>query len=207
MSTISEERKPRDAADNVAHVLAHRVRVDILTVLHEGPASQKDLAAKLKLTLSNITHHINELKEAGAIEVAFSKFVGNVEQHFYRATATSTYAPEELAQMSREENQDLRQIIVQSITAELLASLRAGMLSADPYSSTAWDRVWLDQEGYRDLNENTQSFFDRTWEIAAESAERMAQSGEQGKTYIAATLAFERSRNEPNTEATVGHLG
>lgn len=80
------------------------------------------------------------------------------------------------------------------------------MLSSDPYVAIAWDRVWLDEEGYRDLSENTQRFFDRTWEIAAESAGRMAKSGEQGKTYIAATLAFERSRNEPNTEATVGHL-
>jgi DNA-binding transcriptional ArsR family regulator len=181
--------------------------VDILTVLHEGPASQTQLAEALHEPLSNISHHVNELKDAGAIEVAFTKLVGNVEQHFYRATATSTYEAEDLARLSQEEHQAFSRIIVQSIAAELLASLRAGMLSSNPYVAISWDRLWLDEQGYKDLSDNTDQFFDRSYEIAAESADRMASSGESGKTYIAGALAFERSRIEPNTAATVGHLG
>jgi biotin operon repressor len=181
--------------------------VDILTVLHEGPASQKQLAEELHEPLSNITHHVNELKEAGAIEVAFTRSVGNVEQHFYRATTTSEYGPEDLGRMTPEEHQSFSRIIVQSITAELLASLSAGMLSSDPFVGIAWDRLWLDEQGYRDLSENTQRFLDRSYEIAAEASGRVAKSGEEAKPYIAATLAFARSRKGPNTAATVGHLG
>ncbi|MBA3867156.1 MAG: helix-turn-helix transcriptional regulator [Solirubrobacterales bacterium] len=205
MPKTSERRKPRNAADAVAHVLAHRIRVDILTVLHEAPASQKQLAEELREPLSNISHHVNELKEAGAIEVAFTRAVGNVEQHFYSAAKFSA-EPEDLARLSRVDHQALSRIIVQSITAELLASLRAEMLSGDPYAATAWDRLCLDCRGYRNMNENVRQFFDRSYEIAAESGERMVKTGEAGKTYIAAAMSFERSRREANTTANVGHL-
>lgn len=206
MPKTSDQRKPRDAADAVAHTLAHRVRVDILTILHDGPASQKELASQLHQPLSNVTHHVNELKEAGAIDVAFTKKVGNVEQHYWRAVRTSTYYPEDLAKLTREEHQMLSRVIVQSITAELLASLRAGLLAGDPYAVTGWDRVWLDEQGYQDLNEGTCVFFNRMYEIAAESAARIADTGETPKLYIGAIQTFERSRMGPNTTVAVEDL-
>ena len=207
MPKTSDRRKPREAADAVAHALRHRLRVDILTLLHDGPASQKELSDGLRKPLSNITHHINELNEAKSIEVAFTKRVGNVEQHYWRAIRTSSYWPEDLAELTVEEHEALSRVIVQSIMAELLAALRAGHLAGDPYSSTAWDRVWLDERAYRDLNEATGTFFSRMYEAAAKSAARAAQSGETLKLYVGAVMAFERSRTEPNTTVTVGHLG
>ena len=204
----SGRRKTRDAADIVAHAVAHRLRVDILTVLHDGPASQKELSAQLHEPLSNITHHINELSDANAIEVAFTKKVGNVEQNYWRAVTTSCFwSPDDLAALTIEEHEVLSRIIVQSITAEMLAALRAGHLAGDPYAATAWDRVWLDERGYRDLNEATGTFLARMYDAAAESATRAAETGEQLKSYVGAVMAFRRSRTEPNTTVTVGHSG
>jgi DNA-binding transcriptional ArsR family regulator len=207
VSKASNQRKPRDPAEAVSHTLAHPIRVDILTVLHEGPASPKQLSEELKEPLSKITHHLNEMKETAAIEIAFTNQVGNVDQHFYRPISAASYEPGELAQMSPEEHQGLSRIIVQSIAAELLAALRLGKLSGDQYAATAWDRLSLDEMGYRALNDNVRDFFDRYYEIAAEAAERMANTGEPGKTYIAAAVGFERSRSGPNTTANVGHIG
>jgi DNA-binding transcriptional ArsR family regulator len=204
----SNRHKARDAADAVAHAVAHPIRVDILSILQEGgTASQKELASQLHQPLGNITHHINELKESKAIEIAYTKKVGNVDQHYWRAIKTSTYEPDELAELTTEEHEGLSRIIVQSIIAEALASLRAGRLAGDPYAATAWDRLRLDEEGYKDLNENTQVFFNRVYEIAAESAIRMAETGEEGNVYIASVMVFERGRHGPNTTLTVGHLG
>lgn len=206
MPKTSERREPRDPADSVAHALRHRLRVDILTVLHEGPASQKELSTQLREPLSNITHHINELSEAGAIEVAYSKMVGNVEQNYWRAIDTSSYLPGDLAGLTVEEHQGLSRIIVQSIMAEVLAALRAGHLAGDPYAATAWDRVWLDERGYRELNEATDGFFERMYEVAAESAERASGDDDSRRLYVGAVMAFERSRSESNTTAALSHL-
>lgn len=206
MPKTSVRSKTRDASDAIAHAVAHRVRVDILTVLHEAPASQKELAEKLHEPLSTITHHINELNGAGAIEVAFAKEVGNVKQQFWRALKTSSYEPDDLARMSRDERQMLNRIIIQSIIAEALASLRTGLIGGDPYAATAWDRLWLDEQGYRDLNESVCRFFDRNFEIAAEAAARMGETGEEGNTYIASAMTFQRSRREVNTSASFERL-
>ena len=199
-----ERNRSRPPADAVAHAVAHRIRVDILTVLHDGPASQKELAAALCEPLSNITYHVNELNEAEAIEVAFTKKVGNVEQNYWRAIKTSSYWAEDLVELTIEEHAVLSRIIVQSITVEMLAALRAGNLAGDAYAATAWDRVWLDEQGYRDLNDATGMFLTRMYEVAAESAARVHESGETPKLYVGAVMAFERSRREPNTAASVG---
>lgn len=206
MARTSDRRKQRDAADNLAKAVSHRMRVDILTILQDGPASQKELAKQLRQPLSNINHHINELIQAEAIEVAFTKMVGNVEQNYWRAIKTATYYPEDLAKLSWEEHQMLSKVIAQSMTAELLASLRAGRLAGDPYAVTGWDRIWLDERGHRDMYENTCVFFDRMYEIAAESAARAGRSGETLKAYIGAVMSFERSRDVPNTTANVRHV-
>lgn len=203
----SGRRKPRDAADSVAHSIAHPIRVDILIVLHAGPESAKGLADRLDLPLSNVTHHINELKDAKAIEVAFTKPVGNVLQDFWRATTTSTYYPDDLAKLTREEHHWLSRTIVQSMMAEMLAALRTDRLAGDEFAVTGWDHVWLDRQGHKDMYENTCVFFDRMYDIAAESVSRTEKSGEDPKLYIGGVLSFERARTEPNTSASVAHVG
>jgi hypothetical protein len=65
----------------------------------------------------------------------------------------------------------------------------------------------LDEQGYRDLNEGTCVFFDRMYEIAAESAARAAETEETLKLYIGAIQTFERSPSRgPNTTVTVDNL-
>lgn len=204
--TSDRRRKPRTPADAVAHSIAHRIRVDVLTLLHEGPASQKELATALQEPLSNITHHVNELAESGAIEIAFTRKVGNVDQNYWRPIQTRVAWADDLAELTVEEHEEFSRIIVQSILAELLAALRAGNLAGDPYASTAWDRAWLDQQGYRELSDAAGAYLIRMNEIAAESAARVVQSGETPKLYIGAVMAFKRARTEPNTTVTVGHL-
>jgi DNA-binding transcriptional ArsR family regulator len=205
--TSSDRKAPREAADSVAKAVGHRIRVDILTVLHDGPASQKDLSKLLGLPLSNINHHMNELIDEKAVEVAFTKLAGGQEQNYWRSIRTSTYYAEDLAKLSREEHQMLSRVILQSIMAESLASLRAGKLAGDIYAVTAWDRIWLDQRGYEDMYENTSRFWNRMYEIAAESAARAADTPRDLRPYIGAVMSFPRSRTGPSTSTAVGHLG
>jgi hypothetical protein len=176
-------------------------------VLHAGPESAKGLADRLHLPLSNVSHHVNELKEAQAIELAFTKTIGNVRQDFWRATTTSTYYPDDLAKLTHGEHQWLSRTIVQSMMAEMLAALRTDRLAGDEYAVTGWDHVWLDRQGYKDQYENTCAFFDRMYDIAAESVARAAEGEEDLKLYIGGVLSFERARTEPNTSASVAHLG
>jgi DNA-binding transcriptional ArsR family regulator len=180
--------------------------VDILSVLHDGPASAKELAALLEEPLSNITHHINELNKAGAIEVAHTKKVGNLEQHYWRGLQTTLLDVDDLATLAPAELEAMRRIITQSVMAELLSALRAGNL-LDPRASAAWDRFWLDEEGYDELADFSQQFFEGLYDISARAAARSAKSGEELKPYVGGVIAFLRGRAGTNVRANVGHLG
>jgi DNA-binding transcriptional ArsR family regulator len=204
---LPKTKSSRADTKNVARSLAHPTRIEILTVLHEGPASAKELARALGKPLNVVTHHIHELRGAEAIEVAFTRKVKNLDQNFWRAIRMPTYYPEDLERLSREEHQVVSRMIVQSIMAEMLGSLSAGLLAGDAYAVTGWDRVWLDEEGYKAMYENTCAFFDRMYEIGSEAVVRAAASGEELKPYIGAVASFQRSRNEATSAVTLGSLG
>lgn len=207
MPETSDQQQIRDAAAAIAYALANPIRVDILTVLHDGPASQKGLAETLGLPLSKVTHHVTELAKAGAIEIAYTKKVGNVDQHFWRAMTTSSFEADDLALLTRDEHQGLTKTIVGSMMAEMLSSVGAEVIAGDVYSVTAWDRIWLDKTGYKAVNQLASEFMKRMYAVAAESAARSSETKEELKPYIMGVLSFKRSRSTPNISATLEPLG
>lgn len=200
---IAASKRARDSAADIGHACAHPIRTDILTVLHDGLASPSGLAAQLREPLSNIGHHIKALLAANAIELAHIEPKGSGKVHYYRPLTTSTYYEKELAELTWEEHYELSRIVIQSIIAELLAALRAGNLAGDPLAATAWDRVPLDRQGYKDLSDSTGDFLDRMYEIADESDGRIEKSGESPSTYVGAVMVYKRSRTKPAISSAV----
>jgi DNA-binding transcriptional ArsR family regulator len=192
--TTEKTRKPRSREAAVSYAVGHRIRIEILAVLHEGPASAKRLAREVRQPLSTVTHHIEELLADGSIEVARTRMVGNVEQNFYRVIRLPEYSSEEIAELSAEQQQATYSIVLQSMMAEALASLWAGTLLDDPLLTLAWNRIDLDEQARRDLAEEHDRSWRRIHEIAAEAANRRADGGDPGSTYVVASMGFLRSR-------------
>jgi DNA-binding transcriptional ArsR family regulator len=184
----------RGVEESVSFALAHRIRIEILAALHEGPASSKDLADTLRQPLSTIDHHIKELLKDGSIEIAKVRKVGNLVQHFYCMVKLPFYSDEDVAAMTRGERQALAGLILQAAMAEALASLWAGKLHSDPHVMLAWNRINLDKQGRDDLADEQARSWARQHEIEAESANRQAETGDQGVTYVVTSLGYERSR-------------
>jgi DNA-binding transcriptional ArsR family regulator len=184
----------RSVEESVSFTLAHRIRIEILAALHEGPASAKELAAAIRQPLSTLDYHIKEMLKDGAIDVAKTMKVGNLVQHFYCMIELPYYSDEEVAAMTRDERQALISMILQAAMAEALASLWAGKMVDDHLIFLAWNRVTLDIQGRADLSEEQTRSWARQHEIEAESANRMAESGETGITYVISSLGYMRSR-------------
>jgi DNA-binding transcriptional ArsR family regulator len=178
----------------LSYSLGHRFRIEILAALHEGPASAKQLSRVLRQPLSNVTHHIGELLADGAIEVARAEEVGNITQHFYCVAELPEYSSEEFAALGSEEREATLALILQASTAEAMASLWAGKLHTDPKVMLAWNRIYLDTQGRDDLAEEQDRSWLRIKEIEVESANRYAQTGEDGKTYVVTSYGYERVR-------------
>jgi len=71
----------------VGKALGNSFRQQILWIMNERAASPSEVAEELGETLNKVCHHIDVLKEAKCIELAFTRLVGNRVQHFYRATS------------------------------------------------------------------------------------------------------------------------
>lgn len=185
----------RCVEDSVSYAVGHRIRIEILAALHEGPESPNGLAKIVRRPLSTVTHHLEELLKDGSVEVAGSRKVrANMTQHFYRVVQLPEFSDEEIAEMTPDERQALAGLILQATMAEALASLWAGKLHSDPLVFLAWNRIRLDKLGRHEFSVEQKESWARIKEIECNSENRRAVSGEAGVTYIVTSLGFERSR-------------
>jgi DNA-binding transcriptional ArsR family regulator len=195
----------RSVEDAVSYALAHKTRIEILAALHEGPESADGLAKIVRRPLSTVTHHIEKLLDDGSIAVAWAKLIRtNMTQNFYRVVELPEFSDEEVAAMTPEERQAIAALIVQAAAAEALASLWAGKMIHDPRAMLAWNRINLDARGRQDFADEQAESWARIKQIECDSANRMAESGEKGVTYIATSFGYERSRNSAPPPLSTG---
>ncbi|HEX7279729.1 MAG TPA: helix-turn-helix domain-containing protein [Solirubrobacterales bacterium] len=194
-TTASDGKGGRDLQDALSYVVGHRIRVEILTALHElESASAKELARIVHQPLSTVTHHVGELLGCGAIQVERTEKVRSVDQRFYSLLSPIYVDDEEWAEMTDEERQETCGSVLQSTMAEALAAFGAGKITADPHQVTCWAWFNVDEQGRADLAEEQLRSWRRLDEIEREAGARCAESGEGLKTIFVSSLGFERVR-------------
>jgi DNA-binding transcriptional ArsR family regulator len=192
-----DRKRPIDEA--VAYAVGHRIRIEALAILAEGTHSPNEIAAMLRENLSMVSHHMKELFDCGCIESVGTAQVRGATEHFYRAVTLPYISDEEYLAMSTDARREVIGVIVQAIMSELLASFRAEKLETDDDVWLAWDAANLDAEGRREVADELAASFERLIEIKARSANRLAESGEEGTTTIVSLMGFERSRSSEPT--------
>jgi DNA-binding transcriptional ArsR family regulator len=179
----------------VSHAVGHRMRIEVLAALHEGPNTASELAKIVRQPLSLLTYHIDALLKSGAIEVAYTQMVGSIEQNVYSVVSLPFYTDEDWQRMSPQERQVTSAVILQAAMAEALASLWAGKFHSDLNVMVAWNRIVLDRKGRDELADQQADSWRRIEEIAEEAALRLTQAKVSGKTYVVTSFGYERSRS------------
>ena len=203
----------RGVEEAVAYALKHRKRVEILGLLNEGERNRYELAALIGEEPHKIKHHLKELLDEGSIELAYSKRVGNMIQHYYRAVEMSFYTDEEIEAMPPEARQAFAGVILQAVMAEALAALWAGKMADDPRVWLSWRWFHVDAQGREDIADEQARHWARVRECEAESTNRCARSGEPTKSIIVTSLGHVRCRrapmatpDDPNEPGTTGNV-
>lgn len=182
--------------------LGHRIKIEILAILHDGPASTTQLARFLRQGESKVWHHVQMLLDDGSIEEAGYIEDRNHKIVFYRQVELPFFSDEAIAAMTPEDRQITAALILQASAAEALAALWAGKMHSDPRVWLAWEPIWLSQEGREELADEQQRNWDAMKEIAAKDAERRDETGAEARPFIIATFGYERHRCEPHEPAT-----
>lgn len=189
--------RTRGFPDAVSYAVGHRVRVEILAVLHERDASANQLARSVRQPLSTVTHHVGELLKAGSIEVARTEKVRSVNQNFYRVAGSLLISDEEMEAMSEEARQEISMMVLQALTAEALAAFWSGKLTSDPRVCLLWSWFNVDRRAREEIADEQARSWERICEIRDESDARRAESGEDAVSVMVSALGFERCRTAP----------
>lgn len=187
----------RGVEEAIGYALKHQHRVELLCLLNEGEHNRYELAALIGVEPNKIKHHLKELLDEGSIELAYSKRVGNMIQHYYRAVEIPFYSDEEIEALRPGERQAFAGVILQAVMAESLAALWAGKMASDRRAWLSWRWFHVDAQGREDIADEQARHWARVREIEVESTNRCARSGEPAKSIIVASLGHVRCRRAP----------
>jgi hypothetical protein len=106
----------------------------------------------------------------------------------------NVWSEKELASLSLEERERLSSWIMELINADVAEAKAAGSFDARIEAHLSRTLSQLDEQGWRDLNRLQDEALETSFAIQAESAERLAQSGEAPIPTLSAMLCFELPR-------------
>ena len=182
----------------VSYTVGHRVRIEVLTALHEGNYSAIELAGIVRQPLSTVTHHVEELLRDCSIEIGHTEKVRSVEQNFYRGIKPAYYGDEEMEALAFEERQEIYGVVLEGAMSEVLASLWAGKISADRRAFLSWCWFNVDAIGRAEIADELRESWERVEQIEMRSMKRVAKTEEETTSIIVSSFCYERARNTPH---------
>jgi DNA-binding transcriptional ArsR family regulator len=198
MTTSTQDGKGRSLQDALSYAVGHRIRVEILTALHDlKSASAIELARIVHQPLSTVTHHIGEMLKAGSIRVERTEKVRSVEQRFYSVVNPVFVSDEEMEELPEQQRQEFARVVLQSLMAEALAAFWAGKITDDPRIFLSWSWFNVDDQGRADIADEQFRSWQRIREIEREAEARCEESGEERFSVMVSSLSFPRSRTAP----------
>jgi DNA-binding transcriptional ArsR family regulator len=178
MTQITNERDVVDV--RVIKALGHPLRTRALTILNERVASPNELAQMLDAPLGSVAYHVRILLDLGAIELVRTEPRRGAVEHFYRATMRPFFSDADWAAMPEPLRKSISSATLGLIWKDVRAATEAGTFDERDDRHLSRTPLVVDEKGWRDVGELLAQVLERAFEIQAESAGRMAESGEEG---------------------------
>jgi DNA-binding MarR family transcriptional regulator len=191
MSTKTERRTERQkAAQNRIKAMNHPLRATLLMILTERTSSPAEMARELDEDLSNVSYHTKQLVELECAELVNTRPVRGALEHFYRATERHQLYMNEWDELDPIMAENIVSEIMQKIFDDFVSSARAGVVGSDADFHLGRTPLIFDQEGLKEALEAHENARLEIMDIAARSAERMVNSGEEGINVSSSQACF-----------------
>jgi len=187
MSTKVDRKK---ATQNRIKAMNHPVRAAVLSILAERTSSPAEMARELDEDLSNVSYHTKQLVELECAELISTRPVRGALEHFYRATERSLIDREDWDELDPMMMESLIHEAMQKVLDSFVAATRAKTLGSDADFHLTRTPILLDQKGLEEALDAHERARQEVLEIAARSAERMVDSGEEGINVSSSQACF-----------------
>jgi DNA-binding transcriptional ArsR family regulator len=174
------------------------VRVEALSRLNERTADAAQLAGELEVDLAVMRGHLEKMRDQGLIEIVADSS-GQASGPRYRALVRAFWSNVEWAALSPEERRHLLAWLIATIAADAEESLRSGRFGARADSHASHTVSVVDERGWRELTRIQDEALEVSFAVQAESAERLAESGEDGIPVMSGMLCCEMPAAGPGS--------
>ncbi|MBS1860118.1 MAG: helix-turn-helix transcriptional regulator [Actinobacteria bacterium] len=161
----------------LAAALSHPTRVSVMSILVEGPASPRQLAAEIGEPLNNVTYHVKQLRDLGCIELdrVEQRGGGRVLERFYRARQRAYFDDDAWEVLGDRERLGVIWSIVRLISKDLATAMSSGTFFEDYDTHLTRSPMTVDREGWGEiaalLNRTTKELFEIEKRVEGRSAE------------------------------------
>jgi DNA-binding transcriptional ArsR family regulator len=175
---------------------ADPVRRQVLVFLDRRPAGVGEVAAELDIELSAAARHLEAMREDGLVEIVGEVLNRGVVEHRYRALVRALWDDEDWTELSEEEQRRLALWIMSLIEADFGTAVERGTLTAREDTHVTRTVSLVDEQGWRELTRIKQDALEGIFAVQAASAERLAETGEEGIPAMSAMLCVELPLDE-----------
>ncbi len=174
------------------------IRRNALVVLNERTAEATELAGDLGVDVATMRGHLEKMRDQGLVEVVGDASASAAVEPRYRALVRALWSTEEWAALTLEERRQLSAWIVGRIVSDAEVALEADTFNARSDSHASRTVSVVDERGWRELTRIQAEALEASFVVQAESAERLAESGEDGIAAMSAMLCFEMPAPGPS---------
>jgi len=196
-SEKKEAAIPEIVDQRIAKALAHPLRVRILATLSHRSISPVEFSREARVPLSDVAYHFRKLEEFECAEVTREVPVRGSTQHFYRGTTRPLLSDDAWKYLPISIRGGISGMIWQTLLERVAGAMEAGTFDVRDDRHFTWTPFTVDEAGWTELTGLLASTLEEATEIGVRSAERMAESGEEGINTTFALAGFE-SPKEPS---------
>lgn len=189
--TKTKKKKETGVDQRLVKALAHPLRVEILAILNERMASPNELSKELEEGLSQVSYHVKVLKDFECIEMVKTEPRRGAVEHYYRATARAFLTDADWKSLPDSVKPGVSASAMRLILANVFGALQGGTFDARDDRHLSWTPGVVDEQGWEEIVDVVSETLDRTMKIYADSAKRLAKSGDAGIPASVVLMGFE----------------
>jgi DNA-binding transcriptional ArsR family regulator len=191
VKTKTKKKKETGVDQRLVKALAHPLRVEILAILNERMASPNELSKELEEGLSQVSYHVKVLKDFECIEMVKTEPRRGAVEHYYRATARAFLTDSDWKSLPDSVKPGVSASAMRLILANVFGALQGGTFDARDDRHLSWTPGVVDEQGWQETVDLVAETLDRTMKIHADSAKRLAKSGDDGIPASVVLMNFE----------------
>lgn len=196
-SKTGTKRKGKNGVDQkLVKALSHPLRAEILAILNERMASPNELSKELDEGLSQVSYHVKVLKDFECIEMVKTEPRRGAVEHYYRATARAFLTDSDWRSLPDSVKPGVSSAAIRMIIEDVFGALQGGSFDSREERHISWTPGVVDEQGWEETVELINETLEKIIKIHAESAKRLAKSGEEGIPTTAVLMNYEGLRPE-----------